>query len=464
MNIDSNENIGASQAIYSTNNFSVYLEDLALWSDLWGIPVPPVTSIGGGVFPGECPDYSLCTESALDIQMISSISQNANNSVWYSDEPEYLFPLTVLNAYSIPLVVSMSYGGKEYTTPIAEAQSFCDNVMLLGLLGTSFFIPSGDAGCCGSSTHTCGYLPNFPSSCPYVTTVGGTMGASFGLEEVVCQATAQPNYNVPQLGYGFTAGGGFSNYFPTPQWQLSAVQGYFKALSDSDSLPYVNASNTALSTFPFPQYNASGRGYPDLSVQATDLFEENGGVLYYVAGTSGAAPNVAALFSLINAARLADGLPSVGFINPAIYTGFASFTNDVTSGNISCASLPFDCCPQSLAAAVGWDAASGFGSVNFVDMKAYFMSLVQQPPTESPTPLSQNQQFGPAVFGIVTALFLVAVFVGTLIYNWKYVLVNFGCRGGDKSNAGSAGGEVVDVELKIGRESSVLRQSLLRNK
>ena len=80
-------------------------------------------------------------------------------------------------------------------------------------------------------------------------------------------------------------------------------------------------------------YNPSGRGLPDLSLagHAYNIFvgTDDGSL---VSGTSASAPAVAALVSLVNGARLAAGLPSVGFLNPALYLSNGSFANDITSG------------------------------------------------------------------------------------------------------------------------------------
>jgi tripeptidyl-peptidase-1 len=101
-----------------------------------------------------------------------------------------------------------------------------------------------------------------------------------------------------------------------------------------------------------------------------------------VSGTSASAPVFAGFLSLINAERFALGEPAVGFVNPALYAGSTSsnFVKDITSGLNNCVVSSYTpCCTQGFYAAVGWDPATGLGSVDFTKMAAYFMALVVAP-------------------------------------------------------------------------------------
>ena len=122
----------------------------------------------------------------------------------------------------------------------------------LGLMGVTILYSSGDYGVAGNggicldSTGEpafpgTAFAPSFPGGCPYITSVGATQvnpGAKVTDPESACM----------QVIY---SGGGFSNVFPMPSWQKSAVESY-------------------LSNYPpgYPEgtYNTSGsRAYPDLS-------------------------------------------------------------------------------------------------------------------------------------------------------------------------------------------------------
>lgn len=114
---------------------------------------------------------------------------------------------------------------------------------------------------------------------------------------------------------------------------------------------------------PYPGYG-SGRGYPDVSAAASGYLIMIGDGLVAAGGTSASAPVVAAIVSLVNAARLRGGGQPVGFINPILYASYKSFTNNVTVGKNNCTAQSV-CCRQGYFAAPGWDPASGLGSLDY---------------------------------------------------------------------------------------------------
>jgi hypothetical protein len=182
------------------------------------------------------------------------------------------------------------------------------------------------------------------------------------------------------LGQSFTSGGGFSTYYFQPEWQKAAVDAYFLAEEA--------AGRTAVDG-----YYRNNRGYPDLTFAGYNYAVVIGGNFYKVSGTSASAPAVAGLISNINAARMAIGKGSVGFINPALYANYTSFTNDIVSGDNHCAANNI-CCNEGFYATTGWDPVSGLGSLNYGKMQEVFLSLgsvgFKKPlpgtePTEEPT-------------------------------------------------------------------------------
>ena len=192
-------------------------------------------------------------------------------------------------------------------------------------------------------------------------------GAENGEREVVCSANTTGR---------ITSGGGFSDYYSQPTWQASAVAGYFKAAA-------------AAGQTPIPGYNAKGRGYPDISIAGLNYLTIVNKRFSGMSGTSASAPVVAGIVSNINAARMAIGKGSLGWLNPALYTHAASFVNDIVKGNNKCtASTP--CCPQGYHATKGWDPTTGLGSINYAKMQAKFLSLgttnaISASPSASPT-------------------------------------------------------------------------------
>jgi tripeptidyl-peptidase-1 len=89
-----------------------------------------------------------------------------------------------LSQDSLPNVITSSYGDFEQTIPLSYARRVCTSFAQLGLRGVSVLVASGDYGV-GPSASTCvsnqgdstkQFLPIFPASCPWVTSVGATKG------------------------------------------------------------------------------------------------------------------------------------------------------------------------------------------------------------------------------------------------------------------------------------------------
>jgi hypothetical protein len=129
----------------------------------------------------------------------------------------------------------------------------------------------------------------------------------------------------------FSSGGGFSTFVARPAWQESVVSAYLK-------LPKV--------TPPVSDFNVSARGFPDVAALGHNYYVEVGGQVNSVDGTSAATPVFSGLIADINAWRLANGKPVVGFVSPLLYAAYAanpkSF-NDITSGDNSCTESACPC-------------------------------------------------------------------------------------------------------------------------
>jgi hypothetical protein len=101
-----------------------------------------------------------------------------------------------------------------------------------------------------------------------------------------------------------------------------------------------------------------------------------------VSGTSAACPVVAAMVSLVNTARLEAGQPTLGWLNPTLYSvhtaaASASFVNDIVEGSNHCAAGGVVCCDEGFRAAPGWDPVTGLGSLNFAKFKATMMEVTK---------------------------------------------------------------------------------------
>ncbi|KAJ7480634.1 subtilisin-like protein [Mycena latifolia] len=259
-----------------------------------------------------------------------------------------------------PHTVSVSYAQDEVTITAASANRQCSEYGKLGLMGTSIFYSSGDNGvagnggvCLNSTLQAVDdgtvFNPSFPSTCPWVTSVGATQileGNTVNDPESACEEV-------------IFSGGGFSNIFPLPSYQASAVKGFLK----NHPPPFTNG-----------EFNNSGkvRAFPDLSANGANYVIGIDGEFGLVFGTSASAPTTASIFTMINDARLAVGKKPVGFINPAIYSEAFKLVkafNDITvGGNQGCNTPGFSSAP-------GWDPVTGVGTPNFEKLVLLFLAL-----------------------------------------------------------------------------------------
>ncbi|KXS94079.1 hypothetical protein AC578_9215 [Pseudocercospora eumusae] len=243
----------------------------------------------------------------------------------------------------LPHTISTSYGENEQSVPLPYRRKVCEMFGQLGARGVSVLFSSGDTGP-GSSCitndgkNTTRFQPVFPASCPYVTAVGGTVGV-------------QPERAV------YLSSGGFSDTWPRPAYQDEAVSAYLSTIGDTfDGL-----------------YNTSGRGIPDIAAQGSSFHVINKGQDTLISGTSASAPVVAGVVALLNAQRLKAGKPTLGFLNPWLYSsGYQGLTDIVHGHSSGCvglslsSGLPGAFVPgASWNATEGWDPVTGFGTPNY---------------------------------------------------------------------------------------------------
>ncbi|KAH9023658.1 subtilisin-like protein [Lactarius pseudohatsudake] len=239
----------------------------------------------------------------------------------------------------IPQTMSASYGLNENIVPAEYAQSVCTMFMQFGARGISILFASGDdgvgAGNCQDASGKVQFIPKFPATCPYITSVGGTTGS------------------MPEVAAGIS-GGGFSNYFQLPSYQSVVVPAFLQSLgSQYDGM-----------------YNPGGRGVPDVSAQALNFMIVVHTNPVRVGGTSCAAPliasvqTVAGIISMLNDYLISEGQSPLGFLNPWLYTkeeGMSGF-NDIKSG-----SNP-GCGTDGFTAIAGWDPVTGLGTPDFSEL------------------------------------------------------------------------------------------------
>ena len=144
------------------------------------LPQIPVINVGNHANDTKCiVDSWHCAESNLDLQFIMAMSPYSPTTHYYTDNDFNVWLVEIANLIKPPLVVSISYSGPESTFSVSFVYAFSVQAIKFGTMGITIFVASGDNGANGATlnnygTSACGYNPDFPPTCPYVTTVGAT--------------------------------------------------------------------------------------------------------------------------------------------------------------------------------------------------------------------------------------------------------------------------------------------------
>ncbi|KAI0872551.1 peptidase S8/S53 domain-containing protein [Hypoxylon argillaceum] len=265
-------------------------------------------------------------------------------------------------------VISVSYGQIEGALPYFYQVRQCNEWLKLGLQGVSVIYASGDSGV--ANRYNSGYpnsclnaeqqyvenngtrfSPSFPVNCPYITSVGATTLIGNDTESGE-QAVSRPGTGPANAYY---SGGGFSDYFPLPSYQASAVGNFMKHYAPNYGPNVYNNSGKA-------------RGFPDVAAIGLNVATVWNGSTYGVGGTSASAPIFAGIVTLLNEARIAIGKGPIGFLNPTLYKYPEAF-NDITIGNNP------GCLTGGFNATPGWDPVTGLGTPNFEKLLPIFLRL-----------------------------------------------------------------------------------------
>jgi subtilase family serine protease len=330
---------GSGQYVGLVEFDGYYASDITKYENQCGLPNVPISNVmlsGSSGYPDNNTNYVM--EASLDIEMVIAMAPGLSR-LYVFEGNNFETVLSSMVTYSEIKQFSASWVGFGFN---ASDDSFFQQ---MAAQGQTFFQASGDG---------CAYTQPITGPCDsaYVTSVGGTTltmgstGTNYGSEQVWNSGFQTPGWNLngnytngtTHGGY-WGSGGGVSGSYPIPDWQqglnLTAVGG-----------------------------SATMRNIPDVALTANEIWVTyfNGLSGVDIEGTSVAAPLWAGFTALVNQQTAAEGRPTVGFLNPALYAIgksalYSSCFNDITNGD--------DTWPESPSkyhAAKGYDLCTGWGT------------------------------------------------------------------------------------------------------
>lgn len=299
---------GAGQTIAIVTAFDdpTIEADLAVFNKAYGLPAPP--SFKKIVPAGTPKDAGWSLEAALDVEWAHAIAPKANILLVEArsdDTDDMMAAVDTARKQAGVVVVSMSWGSDEfrgessYNTYFSTPAGHIGGSGLAG--GVTFVTASGDDGA-GAE---------WPSSSPYVMSVGGTAlaiaaGGGYG---------AESGWN--------GSGGGYSTYEKQPTFQSSVQSTGARAIPD---VAYVASPSTGVAVY------ATGYGWTRIG------------------GTSAGAPQWSGLLALVNQGRALAGKGSIANAQAAVYSLPAANFHDITTGS------------NGYNAKAGYDLVTGLGS------------------------------------------------------------------------------------------------------
>jgi len=321
-------------------------------------------------FDPQCDPSGVASEEALDIEAVHAMAPAANIR-YYAAKDCFDTSLVdmlgkIVKENRVQLVTN-SWGAPAESESAGIIPAYNQVFMQGALQGIGFMFSSGDSG--DELANTGIKQADFPTSDPFVTSVGGTSTAidangnlSFETGWGVNKFTLSTTNTWTPTGFLYGAGGGFSTLFNRPTYQNGVV----------------------------PASAPPGRAVPDVAMDAdpttgmliglTQSFPD--GVHFgefRIGGTSLASP----LFAGMTALAYQNAGGSLGFLNPTIYgqAKAGTFTDvagpsaapgdvrvDYANGVDPSAGLLYSVRTfdqdSTLSIAPGWDDVTGIGSPN----------------------------------------------------------------------------------------------------
>jgi subtilase family serine protease len=308
-------------------------------------------------------------EETLDVEAVHAMAPKAH-ILYYGAasclDADFLTTLAQVVDDDQASLVSNSWGDLEENST-SEGVAAYEQVFLQGAMqGIGFLFSSGDNG--DELANSGRKQADYPTSDPYVTSVGGTS-----------DAIGQDGSFLFQTGWG------------TEKWSLSTDQ---KSWTDAGYLYGAGGGNSSLFNRPdyqngvVPTKYGSGRAVPDMAMDAdpttgmlvgeTQTFSDGKAYgEYRIGGTSLASP----LFAGMTALRTQQAGGRLGFLNPSIYANAGSTAfKDVKGAPKDAGNVRVDYAnaedaadgllysvrtfnqDSTLSLAKGWDQVTGIGS------------------------------------------------------------------------------------------------------
>ena len=373
---------GAGESIAVAGQTDIAVSDIEAFESASGLAIKDPQIVLDGPDPGT--SASDLSEADLDIEWSGAVATGA--TIIYVNSTDVFTSLTYAIDNNLAPVVSNSYGACEAETGEASIDSMDAIFQQANAQGQTVVAPSGDTGAadCDSGTGAAhlGLAVDYPGSSPYVTSAGGTEfnegtgtywnatsdamgGSAIGyIPEMVWNDSTTTAPITLSAG-----GGGASLYFPKPSWQ----QGTGVPADGARDVPDIalNAS---------PNHD----GYLICTGgSCTNGFRDASNDLQVVGGTSCATPTFAGIVALIDQQTNSRQ----GNVNTTLYSLASISTDafhDVTVGNniVTCRGGSPNCSSTTVgvdgtfgySASVGYDQASGLGSVNAYALATEWMS------------------------------------------------------------------------------------------
>ena len=335
---------GVGQVLGLVEFDGYYGSDISKYESQAGLPNVELRNVLVDGFSGTPTETDSVLEVSLDIEMAISIAPGLSTVLVYeaANDGSTATLEDLLNQIAtdgLARQISSSWFFGDDPSLDQVYQQFAHQ-------GQSFFQASGDNG-----AYTDSWPNQQQADSPYITVVGGTTLKTAGKKgRWESETVWNSNNGTGRSATKGASGGGISANYAIPSWQEGIDM-------------TANEGSTVM------------RNVPDVAMVASDVYVifNNGLMAVDVEGTSCAAPMWAGFTALVNQQAVANGQPTVGFLNPAIYGVGTGTTYDACFHDVTLRNNETHYSPTRYSAVPGYDLCTGWGSPtgsNLVDALA----------------------------------------------------------------------------------------------